>query len=199
MTADSSQATPAAIQRLQEEHNNISKLLNILERHLALFKADQSPDYELIKEVADYFMSYPDTCHHPKEDLIYEKLKLRDPRAAEAGNLPEQHAKLAGRTRQFSALVDALLREAQVSRSDFEMAARDFLEYQRTHMLMEEKHFLPAAKRALTDEDWADIEARMSQPDDPLFSDAVESRFESLRRQIIDWDAEDMARSQANQ
>lgn len=198
MTADQPQAVPEPIRRLREEHNNISKLLNILERHLAIFKADGPPDYELIKEVVDYFMSYPDACHHPKEDLIYEKLRERDPQAAAAGNLPEQHVKLAGRTKLFSEMVNAVLREAQVSRADFEQAARDFLEYQRTHMLMEEKHFLPAAQRSLTESDWAEIVARISEPDDPVFGEAVESRFELLRQQILDWEADDLAQSQSD-
>ena len=30
----------------------------------------------------DFFKNYPNSCHHPKEDIIYEKFKAADPKRA---------------------------------------------------------------------------------------------------------------------
>ncbi len=49
----------------------------------------------------------------------------------------------------------------------------------------EERGFLPAARRALSAEDLAEIETRLRRPDDPLFGTPSEDRFAALRRNIL--------------
>ena len=72
------------IEVLRREHSNIESLLGVLERELSVFERGDRPDYEVMLAVINYFKDYPNSCHHPKEDLIVEKLKARDPRKAEA-------------------------------------------------------------------------------------------------------------------
>lgn len=69
--------------RLQREHRNIAKLLNALEHQLAIFDTAETPDYDVLVGIGDYFIGFPGRCHHPKEDLIFRKLRARDPEAAE--------------------------------------------------------------------------------------------------------------------
>jgi hemerythrin-like domain-containing protein len=70
------------VEVLRQEHRNIESLLRVLERELSVFDRGERPDYEVVLAVIDYFKDYPDSCHHPKEDMILEKLKARDPVAA---------------------------------------------------------------------------------------------------------------------
>src|SRR5664279_5337383 len=70
------------IQILLEEHRNIDKLLLVLEHELEVFDRSEEPDYEILQAVIQYFQDYPESCHHPKEDMVFEKLKVRDPAAA---------------------------------------------------------------------------------------------------------------------
>jgi len=80
------------IQGLRQEHRNIESLLGVLERELSVFDRAERRDYEVVLAVIDYFKDYPDSCHHPKEDMIVEKLKARDPAAAATiGDLEAQH------------------------------------------------------------------------------------------------------------
>ncbi|MCH8925380.1 MAG: hypothetical protein IH924_04470 [Proteobacteria bacterium] len=51
----------------------------------------------------------------------------------------------------------------------------------------EEREFLPAARRALGAADWAEIDARLSQPEDPLFGAPTEERFAALRQDVLYW------------
>ena len=62
------------IEVLRQEHRNIEKLLQVLERELSIFDRGDRPEYEVIVRVFDYFQEYPDSCHHPKEDMIFDKL-----------------------------------------------------------------------------------------------------------------------------
>src|SRR5260370_24684371 len=79
---------------LREEHRNIEKLLLVLERELLVFNRGERPDYHVVRSVIEYFQDYPDRCHHPKEDMVFEKLKARDPiAAASVGDLEAEHGK----------------------------------------------------------------------------------------------------------
>ena len=176
---------------LRKEHANISQLLDILERQVAIFDRGGSPDYDIVQGVVDYFQSYPDLYHHPKEDLVYQKLQLRDPAAAnQVGDLRQEHEELAARTREFAVAVRAVLDEAQVSRASFGHWARQFIQVHRDHMAHEERLFLPAARAALTPEDWDDSRARATDQEDPLFGEEVGGRYEALRRKILEWERE---------
>ena len=53
-----------AIQSLCNEHKTIRYLLDLLAQQIALFERTERPDYELIKEIVDYFLTYPELCHH---------------------------------------------------------------------------------------------------------------------------------------
>ena len=80
------------VEVLRQEHRNIEKLLRVLEQELSVFDRGSRPDYEAVLGVIDYFKDYPDSCHHPKEDMIFEKLKSRDPvAAANIGDLEIEH------------------------------------------------------------------------------------------------------------
>src|SRR5664279_6608814 len=65
------------IQILLEEHRNIDRLLLVLERELEIFDRSEEPDYEILQAVIQYFQDYPENCHHPKEGMVFEKLKVR--------------------------------------------------------------------------------------------------------------------------
>jgi hypothetical protein len=51
--------------------------------------------------------------------------------------------------------------------------------------MMEDRHFFPAAAKALKPEDWTEIAAALTARKDPLFSDAAEARFDALRAHIL--------------
>jgi hypothetical protein len=89
------------IEVLRQEHCNIESLLPVLERELSVFDRGDRPDYDVVRAVIDYLKDYPDSCHHPKEDMIVEKLKARDPvAAATIGDLEAEHREGARRLRR---------------------------------------------------------------------------------------------------
>jgi hemerythrin-like domain-containing protein len=80
------------IEVLRQEHRNIEKLLRVLEREFSVFDRGGRPNYEAVLGVIEYFKDYPNSCHHPKEDAIFEKLMSRDPTAAaKIGDLHAEH------------------------------------------------------------------------------------------------------------
>src|SRR5271169_2627187 len=123
------------IETLLEEHRNIEELLLVLERELGVFNRDEGPDYEIIQAVISYFQDYPDCCHHPKEDMIFEKLKARDPVAAESvGDLEAEHQEEADRLQRLAQAIENILTGREILRKNFDAIVRNFIEYERRHI-----------------------------------------------------------------
>src|SRR6266571_1706640 len=85
------------------------------------------------------FKDYPDSCHHPKEDVIVEKLKARDPgAAATVGDLEAQHQEGARRLRRVAQAVERVLSDQDLLRQTVHDIIADFVKQERQHMDMEE-------------------------------------------------------------
>ncbi|HVN02347.1 MAG TPA: hemerythrin domain-containing protein [Caulobacteraceae bacterium] len=182
----------SVIEVLHEEHRNIGRLLRVLERQIDIFAAEDAPDYDVIVGVADYFLDFPDLCHHPKEDAIVARLAAAHPdRLAALGDLPGEHRALRQRAISFRETVSALLGETDIARSEIVDAARRFIDAQWAHMRREEEGFLPLADRLLAPADWTAIESELGRRRDPLFGGKVEARFRALGERLLAWAAED--------
>lgn len=174
------------IERLSREHRNIEKLLAILERELEIFDRGVRPDYAVIRAIISYFKVYPQFYHHPQEDLVFAKLRIRDPAAAaKVGDLAREHRTGVERLHRVTEAVDKALADHQMPRQDVDAIVRDFIEHERHHIMMEDRDFLPAALRALEPRDWTEIATALTGHRDPLFSDVAEEGFEMLRAHIL--------------
>ena len=95
------------IELLSREHRNIERLLAVLEHELDIFDRADRPDYEVIRAIIAYFEVYTEMYHHPQEDRVFAKLKIRDPgAAARVGDLAREHQKGAERLRRVAKAVE---------------------------------------------------------------------------------------------
>ena len=167
------------------EHVNFSRLLNLLESQLSVFHGGKSPDYELMLNIMFYMTHYSDVLHHPKEDLVFAKIKERDQRvAATVDELATQHAHLHKSGQELVRQLDGILNDAISSREIVEAVARDYVGTLRAHMRTEETEILPLAATLLSAHDWAAIHAAVEHFEDPLFGKHPEGRYFALHRQI---------------
>lgn len=179
-------ANAMIIERLSQEHRNISKLLAILERELEIFDVGESPDYEVIRSIISYFEVYTEIYHHRQEDLVFSKLASRDPATAERiGNLVREHSSGTDRLRRVAKAIDLVLADEEILRERVDAIVREFITQERRHMAMEDREFFPAALKALKPQDWDEIAAAVDSHRDPLFSDVTEDRFSEVRKYIL--------------
>ena len=179
---------PKVLDELRQDHRNNARLWDLLDRELKLFKEGGLPDYDLVGNILEYCLNYPDLFHHPKEDLIYQRLKDRDPASGNiVGDLEQEHAKLTALTRRFSNALKNVLEDEQLPRDWFLDVANDFLNFSRNHMQMEEVLFFPAAHKHLTADDWAEVEAASKKVGDPLFGELINEKYQRLFDEIDEW------------
>jgi len=130
---------PHIILQLQQDHLNAAKLLDLLEAQIGTLHDGETPDYLLMFDVMCYMRHYPDLFHHPKEDLIFEKLKERDPSVRPiVDNLMEEHKALAEKGVQFFESLQTVVSESMLPRETLESQGRGYIAFLRSHMDKEE-------------------------------------------------------------
>lgn len=179
------------IEVLREEHRNIEKLLGVIEQELGVFDRRERPDYETLQAIVDYFEEYPALCHHPKEDMIVAILKARTPASAGSlENIESDHQQERARLRRLAHTLENVRTGGELPRQSVDDVVREFIAQERRHIDYEERAVFPAAIKALRAEDWAGIDARLSDARDPLFDRTVEEKFRALAQKILQWEQE---------
>ena len=167
------------------DHVNFGRLLTMLESEVERLREAESPDYELMHDIMYYMTHYSDLLHHPKEELMFARVKSRDGSTrATIDALTAQHAELRDIGEEMVSALDAIVNGSITSRERIETAARAYISGLRAHMRTEEAEILPRAGQLLTDADWADIDAAIAHVDDPLFGAHVQERYAALRDEI---------------
>jgi hemerythrin-like domain-containing protein len=183
------------IEILRQEHRNIEKLLQVMEQELTVFDRGERPDYEVFGAIVEFFKNYPDSCHHPKEDIIYEKFRTRDPgRAASVADLEAEHREGAVRLRRVARAIESVLNDQELLRESVDRIVRDFIDNERKHIALEEEVVFPAIVGTLQPGDWADIALTLADRYGPPSEADFEEQFSTLRRDILELEEVAVAR-----
>lgn len=173
-----------AIRILTLEHESFTKLLDLMDCLHEQMLDGHTPDFRLFHEIGSYLSGYPDQVHHPKEDLIYRRLRKRGERSKDGpGSLVHEHEELRKLTTYFVECVAKAEKNSEKWLENLQIALRKLIDNYRHHIQMEETHFFPAALEQLTKSDWAEVTYAISEQADPLFDEAT-LKFEKLRREI---------------
>ncbi|MGD9741079.1 MAG: hemerythrin domain-containing protein [Dongiaceae bacterium] len=174
------------IDQLQLDHRNMRLLLEIIEEQVDLYGAGTTPDFELMEQIIDYTLHYPNLIHHPREDLLFRRLLADDPDSARfIGDLVEDHVELAALTQRFAAALHNVARDVELPREWFETLVRNYIAMTRRHMEAEERSLFPRLLATLQDSDWASLDHLVTTDASPLFGSEVEKHYLRLHRRIL--------------
>ena len=162
------------IVQLQDDHTNMSRILDLIEQEMTVFDSEDIADFRLLQEIMDYCLDYPEACHHPKEDAIYAVMVSRQPKL-EVGiaDLIVAHD-----------TVGRLMRDETMSRDLILSIFGGFLKSYRMHIRLEEDNLFPEALRLLSDGDWEEVAWNFVQRANPLH-DSNEQSFATLRHGML--------------
>ena len=173
------------LEELRTDHDNMAIVLALLEEQCALLEAAGSPDYDLVSDVMDYIVNYPDRCHHPKENLVFERLMAHDPDTRPALEvLLREHDELTRKSKELSEVLDSVAQDIEVPRAHVVGLLRNFVAANRHHMESEEASAFSLAATSLSAADWSEIDAAVRM-DDPLFGGEVAERYRVLHQAIM--------------
>jgi hemerythrin-like domain-containing protein len=117
-----------------------------------------------------YIDEFPTRMHHPKEsELLFPRVARLAPETVELiARLERDHASGEATVRELQHLLLAWELVGNVRRPMFTAAAKQYLEFSREHMYLEETVILPTALKVLSDADWAEMDTAFAKNCDPL-------------------------------
>ena len=95
--------------RLESEHDQILKTLNLLERQYLDLCRGLAPDYSLMRSIIVYIQDYPEQSHHPLEDAIFFTLLKRVENNKPIQKLIMDHTELEVITRDLKNTLEAFI------------------------------------------------------------------------------------------
>ena len=194
LPAEPDQQAQAFIEDLVFEHTYLARILNAFEDHLISLRADKSVDYGIIREVMHYIVHYPDTYHHPREHILFERMLARDPTLQDSvAKIEHEHEIAYEQGRQLLTLLEQAQRQPTpaLSREILQKGVR-YTEGMRDHMRLEETALIPHATKLLSTEDWekarsemqAHIDSLLTPPLNPLDHAGLVDYFEQHVKSI---------------
>ena len=176
-----------ALKIIRDEHRSISAVLHAL-KQLAKDADDDAvrPQFEVFRAMIYYIDQFPERQHHPKEDnFLFAKLEARAPQARQlVADLRAEHVAGARLIRDLEQALVALEVGWQGGAHAFRAAVDAYAEFHWKHMRKEEEELLPLAERALTAEDWREVDGAFAGNQDPI-ADLRERDFEKLFTRIV--------------
>ena len=174
---------------LREDHRNVSDLLGLLAREIDVVDDAGGGDFELMRDIMVYMTRYPDHTHHPKEDLMFERMRKRGiapDTEATIGKLLREHTALAEKGSTFRDMLVGVVDGTLVEREALVATGRDYTDFLRYHARLEEETVFIEALELLDDTDWSAIESAFEAQIDPIFGPVVQHDFQSLYEHIRD-------------
>ncbi len=173
---------------LREDHRNMTIVLDLMDSLVEQMEAGKDPDFELLDEIMRYMTVYPDSVHHPKEDIVYEQLRGERPDLAEdLDHVPDDHNDIAHLGSLLRDEVEAINAGAAVRRDKMIEDTTAYVLRLRNHMRWEEEDLFKRIDRMLDDEprkvDISDLEHIR----DPVFELEIEAGFRRLLASLKPW------------
>ncbi len=170
----------SVLSELRRDHKNMAALLQRLESEADRVYADSGPDFELMHDIMRYMTEFPDAVHHPKENLLYARLKaVRPDLTAGFERISLDHRTIATMGLNLRERIASVTSESMVPRNALVSDCLRYVNTQRSHMQWEEIDLFRRCRELIArDEMLAVPDANDSL--DPLFGGVTERRFERL-------------------
>ncbi|KGK41271.1 hypothetical protein LH51_15860 [Nitrincola sp. A-D6] len=174
------------IAQLHQDHINLSRLLEVMELKVQKLKAGDSPNFLLLSELVDYIGNYADQYHHPREDHMYHYFCGRDATLdAHLQKCEAEHTDLKQASKVVNETVDAVMHDAVIPMSDFIGQLEAFVLREREHLDYEETVIFPGIEQVANDADWAALEQKLPEPEDPLFGEKQGENYRELYKALL--------------
>ncbi len=166
---------------LRLDHRNMAAVLDLLEGLVVQMESNKDPDFELFDEIMRYMTVYPDAVHHPKEDIVYGKLRTERPDLAGGlDHVPDEHRELARLGTLLRDEVEAVNAGAAVRRNRMIADTSAYVDFLRRHMRWEEEDLFPRIDTMLdAGKVVVDVSA-LEHVKDPVFELEIEAGFRRL-------------------
>jgi hemerythrin-like domain-containing protein len=170
------------------EHKALAAVLQALRFVVDGIREEKfEPDFRLLSAMIDYITQVPEKVHHPKEDMFLFA-RLRDRSAEAAALIDKLEREHHEGYRLTVSLQQALIHYQSIGKPGFpafDAMVQKYLDFNWLHLNQEEAELIPLAREALTEADWAEIDAEFTANFDPR--SGAEGEFVDLFKWIVNF------------
>ena len=173
------------IDQIHQDHKYWARLLAVIDSELTKIMSEEKPNLLVLSNAMRYMTYYPDIVHHPKEDALFDRLKLCDPDSSDVvESIRREHLSLLEKGQEF---FDAIKQAGKDGTFEEELVTkgRDYVSALRVHMNQEEGDLLKRARKLLHEDDLKKVQDAYEEFHDPLFGEEVEGKYRELYNYII--------------
>lgn len=177
-----------ALNVIRSEHRALAAVINNMKAMLAEVQAQRmTMDFPLFWSMVHYIDAFPDTLHHPKEDLwLFDRIEQRTQVANDLiAELRRQHQAEPVALNGIRRALGNLEAGVPSSLSELTSAVGTYADFNWKHLRAEEHELLPIAEANLTPSDWDDLAAAFATNQDPLTGVRADEPFNALFHQIV--------------
>ena len=174
------------VAELHQDHVNLYKLLEILDKKVLKLKAGNQPNINLMADVIGYIATYAEGYHHPREDKLYAYFYGKNSQLdAVMKECENQHVNLKGYANALLETIDGVLHDVVVPMDDFVGKLEDFVLNEKAHLDFEETKVFPVLNETATNADWKKVEKQLPVEEDPLFGVKRSEEYKSLYSELM--------------
>ncbi len=180
------QDQPPLMAALRSEHRQLVRIMELFRDQLNAIESGELIDTHVVYELMYYMVTVPDRFHHPREDVIYQRVAELDGKAADnVDTLQREHDAMAAEARGVLQTIEDW-RQGDVDGIVVVNAGRAYLARVYEHMNQEELVVFPHIEKVLTEADWRELAAEDSlRPErDPVFGGRIDREFRNLARKL---------------
>jgi hemerythrin-like domain-containing protein len=179
--ADETRQLPEFLRTLQDEHRYFQSLIDIAIEQHKLLEEKGDVDLDILQDLLRYLSEYPADYHHPREDLMFDRLREVDPASGKyIDKLLEGHASIHESSNKLYFTVMRANNGENIRRGKLARDLKNFIDGYEKNMHDEDGIVFVSALNAFGDDDWAQLEDGLEHVDDPLFGTRVRRRYRHL-------------------
>lgn len=152
------------LNQLRLDHANMARMLHVLQlRHKTLADGER-PDFQLMREVVDYILSYMDGFAAPLERICVERLQVQAPEHQPLmSQMADDYRELKPRLMRLSHDIDMILMDNILPMDRFADDLKAYLEAHRAYLRHEREGLFPLIDQHFTSDELEEL--RQALPD----------------------------------
>ncbi len=171
---------------LRAEHTHMATIMQLFAEQLTAIEGGELVDTHVVYEIMDYMVTWPDRFHHPREDLIYNRVAEVDAGAADDVDTLQRDHDHTGKVGRSLLRDIGRWRLGEISGTVVVKSGRGYIDHIHEHMNLEEKLVFPRIEATLTLQDWRELaeDNELQAVGDSVFGPLVQREFRNMTRKL---------------
>lgn len=174
------------IDGLKEDHRYMIKLLYQLEQQIKSMSGltCQALNLDMLLEIVDYIKQYPEICHHPIEEKMFDMLKQKPMGFTDNALIEkviDEHVMLDVLAELLEIKIGECLAE-RCSQSSLLRTGKMFHQQQLKHIECEQNYIFPLCKKYFDVADWQLVQ---TIADEVMSEDENLQNYQKIRKKIV--------------